>query len=79
MLGCYLGKDINIGCGTIFSNYDGVKKFHTNVGIIHSLLVLRLLPQLILQIMHLLQLTQLLLKMLNAMIWQLLGKTNEQA
>ncbi|MDK6758081.1 bifunctional UDP-N-acetylglucosamine diphosphorylase/glucosamine-1-phosphate N-acetyltransferase GlmU, partial [Klebsiella pneumoniae] len=24
-----LGKDINIGCGTIFSNYDGVKKFHT--------------------------------------------------
>lgn len=27
-----LGKDINIGCGTIFSNYDGGKKFHTNVG-----------------------------------------------
>jgi UDP-N-acetylglucosamine diphosphorylase/glucosamine-1-phosphate N-acetyltransferase len=27
-----LGKDINIGCGTILSNYDGVKKFHTNVG-----------------------------------------------
>ena len=27
-----LGKDINIGCGTIFSNYDGVKKLHTNVG-----------------------------------------------
>lgn len=27
-----LGEDINIGCGTIFSNYDGVKKFHTNVG-----------------------------------------------
>lgn len=27
-----LGKDINVGCGTIFSNYDGVKKFHTNVG-----------------------------------------------
>ena len=27
-----LGKDINIGCGTIFSNYDGVKKFRTNVG-----------------------------------------------
>lgn len=27
-----LGRDINIGCGTIFSNYDGVKKFHTNVG-----------------------------------------------
>lgn len=27
-----LGKDINVGCGTIFSNYDGVKKSHTNVG-----------------------------------------------
>jgi len=27
-----LGRDINVGCGTIFSNYDGVKKFHTNVG-----------------------------------------------
>ena len=27
-----LGKDINVGCGTIFSNYAGVKKFHTNVG-----------------------------------------------
>ena len=27
-----LGKDINVGCGTIFSNFDGVKKFHTNVG-----------------------------------------------
>lgn len=27
-----LGKDINVGCGIIFSNYDGVKKFHTNVG-----------------------------------------------
>lgn len=27
-----LGKDINVGCGTIFSNYDGVKKFHTYVG-----------------------------------------------
>ncbi|KRL90485.1 bifunctional UDP-N-acetylglucosamine diphosphorylase/glucosamine-1-phosphate N-acetyltransferase GlmU [Lactobacillus kalixensis] len=27
-----LGKDINVGCGTIFSNYDGVQKFHTNVG-----------------------------------------------
>lgn len=27
-----LGKDINVGCGTIFSNYDGVKKLHTNVG-----------------------------------------------
>lgn len=27
-----LGKDINVGCGVIFSNYDGVKKFHSNVG-----------------------------------------------
>ncbi|MDN6028827.1 MAG: bifunctional UDP-N-acetylglucosamine diphosphorylase/glucosamine-1-phosphate N-acetyltransferase GlmU [Lactobacillus sp.] len=27
-----LGKDINVGCGTIFSNFDGVKKFHTTVG-----------------------------------------------
>ena len=27
-----LGKDINVGCATIFSNCDGVKKFHTNVG-----------------------------------------------
>ncbi|MDF7638305.1 bifunctional UDP-N-acetylglucosamine diphosphorylase/glucosamine-1-phosphate N-acetyltransferase GlmU [Lactobacillus sp. ESL0791] len=27
-----LGKDINIGCGTIFANYDGVKKDHTTVG-----------------------------------------------
>lgn len=27
-----LGKEINVGCGTIFSNYDGVKKFHTTVG-----------------------------------------------
>ena len=27
-----LGKDVNVGCGTIFANYDGVKKNHTNVG-----------------------------------------------
>lgn len=27
-----LGKDINVGCGVIFSNYDGVKKFHSYVG-----------------------------------------------
>ena len=27
-----LGKDVNVGCGTIFANYDGVKKDHTNVG-----------------------------------------------
>ncbi|MCH3905818.1 MAG: bifunctional UDP-N-acetylglucosamine diphosphorylase/glucosamine-1-phosphate N-acetyltransferase GlmU [Lactobacillus sp.] len=27
-----LGKDVNVGCGVIFSNYDGVKKFHSYVG-----------------------------------------------
>lgn len=27
-----LGKHINIGCGTIFINYDGKNKHHTNVG-----------------------------------------------
>lgn len=27
-----LGKDINVGCGTIFANYDGIKKDHINVG-----------------------------------------------
>ncbi|WP_390407860.1 bifunctional UDP-N-acetylglucosamine diphosphorylase/glucosamine-1-phosphate N-acetyltransferase GlmU [Lacticaseibacillus jixiensis] len=27
-----LGKDINIGCGVVFVNYDGVHKFHTTVG-----------------------------------------------
>ncbi|MCT6866383.1 MAG: bifunctional UDP-N-acetylglucosamine diphosphorylase/glucosamine-1-phosphate N-acetyltransferase GlmU [Lactobacillus panisapium] len=27
-----LGKDVNVGCGTIFANYDGVKKDHSNVG-----------------------------------------------
>ncbi|MBA1392426.1 UDP-N-acetylglucosamine diphosphorylase/glucosamine-1-phosphate N-acetyltransferase, partial [Lactobacillus sp. XV13L] len=27
-----LGRDVNVGCGTIFANYDGVKKDHTNVG-----------------------------------------------
>ena len=27
-----LGKDVNVGCGTIFANYDGVKKDHTKVG-----------------------------------------------
>ncbi|WP_127848447.1 bifunctional UDP-N-acetylglucosamine diphosphorylase/glucosamine-1-phosphate N-acetyltransferase GlmU [Lacticaseibacillus hulanensis] len=27
-----LGSDINIGCGVVFVNYDGVHKFHTNVG-----------------------------------------------
>lgn len=27
-----LGTDINIGCGVVFVNYDGVHKFHTEVG-----------------------------------------------
>lgn len=27
-----LGSDINVGCGVVFVNYDGVQKFHTNVG-----------------------------------------------
>ncbi|MFD1486099.1 bifunctional UDP-N-acetylglucosamine diphosphorylase/glucosamine-1-phosphate N-acetyltransferase GlmU [Lacticaseibacillus baoqingensis] len=27
-----LGADINVGCGVVFVNYDGVKKFHSNVG-----------------------------------------------
>lgn len=27
-----LGADINVGCGVVFVNYDGVKKWHTNVG-----------------------------------------------
>lgn len=27
-----LGKDINLGCGTVFSNYDGKRKFRCSVG-----------------------------------------------
>ncbi|AEV94488.1 bifunctional UDP-N-acetylglucosamine diphosphorylase/glucosamine-1-phosphate N-acetyltransferase GlmU [Pediococcus claussenii] len=27
-----LGTDINIGCGVVFVNYDGVSKYHSNVG-----------------------------------------------
>ncbi|WP_409021939.1 bifunctional UDP-N-acetylglucosamine diphosphorylase/glucosamine-1-phosphate N-acetyltransferase GlmU [Dellaglioa sp. P0083] len=27
-----LGKDINVGCGVVFVNYDGVNKHHTNIG-----------------------------------------------
>ena len=27
-----LGKEINVGCGTVFINYDGINKHHTNVG-----------------------------------------------
>lgn len=27
-----VGKDVNVGCGAIFVNYDGVNKHHTNVG-----------------------------------------------
>ena len=26
-----IGKDCNIACGTIFANYDGMKKYHTTV------------------------------------------------
>lgn len=27
-----LGEEINVGCGTVFVNYDGKNKFHTTVG-----------------------------------------------
>lgn len=27
-----LGKEINVGCGVVFVNYDGVKKWHATVG-----------------------------------------------
>lgn len=27
-----VGRDVNIGCGVVFANYDGVHKFHTTVG-----------------------------------------------
>ena len=27
-----LGKNINVGCGVVFVNYDGTNKHHTNVG-----------------------------------------------
>lgn len=27
-----LGKNINVGCGVVFVNYDGKNKHHTNVG-----------------------------------------------
>lgn len=27
-----LGQEINVGCGTVFVNYDGINKHHTNVG-----------------------------------------------
>lgn len=27
-----LGKDINLGCGVVFSNYDGKRKYRTSVG-----------------------------------------------
>lgn len=29
---CTLGSDINVGCGVVFVNYDGVKKWHATVG-----------------------------------------------
>ncbi|MQS44973.1 bifunctional UDP-N-acetylglucosamine diphosphorylase/glucosamine-1-phosphate N-acetyltransferase GlmU [Companilactobacillus mishanensis] len=27
-----LGTDINVGCGVVFVNYDGVQKWHSNIG-----------------------------------------------
>ena len=27
-----MGKNINVGCGVVFVNYDGTNKLHTNVG-----------------------------------------------
>lgn len=27
-----LGSDINVGCGVVFVNFDGVKKFHSTIG-----------------------------------------------
>lgn len=27
-----LGKNINVGCGVVFVNYDGINKFYINVG-----------------------------------------------
>ncbi|MGR3742291.1 bifunctional UDP-N-acetylglucosamine diphosphorylase/glucosamine-1-phosphate N-acetyltransferase GlmU [Companilactobacillus sp. DQM5] len=27
-----LGSDINVGCGVVFVNYDGVEKFHSTIG-----------------------------------------------
>ena len=27
-----IGKNVNIGCGTIIANYDGVNKFHSSIG-----------------------------------------------
>lgn len=27
-----LGSDINVGCGVVFVNYDGIKKHHANIG-----------------------------------------------
>ena len=28
---CSIGKDVNIGCGTIVANYDGVNKWHSDI------------------------------------------------
>lgn len=27
-----VGDDVNVGCGVVFVNYDGVQKFHSNIG-----------------------------------------------
>jgi bifunctional UDP-N-acetylglucosamine pyrophosphorylase / glucosamine-1-phosphate N-acetyltransferase len=27
-----LGKNVNVGCGTIIANYDGINKFHSEIG-----------------------------------------------
>lgn len=27
-----IGKDVNVGCGVVFVNYDGVQKFHSTIG-----------------------------------------------
>ncbi len=27
-----VGRDVNVGCGVVFANYDGVHKFHSTVG-----------------------------------------------
>lgn len=27
-----LGHDVNVGCGVVFANYDGIKKHHTTIG-----------------------------------------------
>ncbi len=69
-----LGKDINVGCGVVFVNYDGKNKHHTNVGD-HAFIgsTVTWLPQLIWLPMRLLQRAPQLRTMLKNMIWQLPG------